>query len=146
MPRTAFYTPRVTATPKNIEQDLAMLLWGLQMIADAAGSVVQETGATGPKSGPVRVGGRVDGVDLLVVDEVERCSHISLEVLRELFDRYPIGLVFLGRTAYARQLLNQHPVASRVGVLHEFCAASKAEASAFLHEQMRSSGSWGALD
>jgi DNA transposition AAA+ family ATPase len=133
MPRTALYTPRVTATPKSIEQDLAMLLWGLQMIADAAGSVVQERV---PRSGPVRV----EGVDLLVVDEVDRCTQISLEVLRDLFDRYPIGVVLLGRTAYARRLLNQHPVASRVGILHEFCAASKVEASAFLQEQVRALG------
>ncbi|GHO72237.1 ATP-binding protein [Ktedonobacter sp. SOSP1-85] len=133
MPRTAFYTPRATATPKNIEQDLAMLLWGLQMIAEAAGSVVQETV---PRSGRVRV----EGVDLLVVDEVDRCSHISLEVLRDLFDRYPIGLVLLGRTDYAKTLLNQHPVASRVGVLHEFCAASKADASVFIREQVRALG------
>lgn len=134
MPRTAFYTPRVIATPKNIEQDLAMLLWGLQMIADAAGdvagSVMQEAV---PKSGPVRV----TSVDLLVVDEVDRCSHISLEVLRDLFDRYPIGLVLLGRTDYARKLLNQHPVASRVGVLHKFCVPSKVDASAFMQEQVR---------
>lgn len=133
MPRTAFYTPRVTATPKNIEQDLAMLQWGLQMIAEAARGVAQETV---PKSGLVRVG----GVDLLIVDEVDRCAHISLEVLRDLFDRYPIGLVLLGRTDRVKQLLNHYPVASRVGVLHEFCAASKADASKFIREQVRSLG------
>jgi DNA transposition AAA+ family ATPase len=133
MPRTAFYTPRVTATPKNIEQDLAMLQWGLQMIAKAALGVEQEMV---PESGLVRV----TSVDLLIVDEVERCSHISLEVLRDLFDRYPIGLVLLSRTDRAKQLLKQHPVASRVGVMHEFCTASKEDASVFLREQVRSSG------
>ncbi|MBV9232089.1 MAG: AAA family ATPase [Chloroflexi bacterium] len=85
LPRTALYTPRPTATPKSIEQDLVLLQWGMQMIADAARSRSEEMQ---PRSAALCPG----AVDLLVVDEVERCSHISLEVLRDLFDRYPVGL------------------------------------------------------
>lgn len=133
IPRTAFYTPRATATPKSIEQDLALLQWGLQMIADAAQTRSEEMQ---PRSAALRPG----AVDLLVVDEVDRCSHISLEVLRDLFDQYPVGLVLLSRTDRARQLLKQHPVASRVGVLHEFCALGESDARLFITEQVQSLG------
>lgn len=133
IPRTAFYTPRATATPKGIEQDLVLLQWGMQMIADAARSRSQETQ---PRSAALRPG----AVDLLVVDEVDRCSHISLEVLRDLFDRYPVGLVLLSRTDRVRQLLNQHPVAARVGVLHEFCALGSSDAGLFITQQVHSLG------
>ena len=133
LPRTAFYTPRATATPKSIEQDLALLQWGMQMIADAARTRSEEMQ---PRSAALRPG----AVDLLVVDEVDRCSHISLEVLRDLFDRYPVGLVLLARTDRARHLLNQHPLASRVGVLHEFCALSSSDARLFIRQQVESLG------
>jgi DNA polymerase III delta subunit len=79
-------------------------------------------------------------VDLLVVDEVDRCSHISLEVLRDLFDRYPVGLVLLSRTDRVKHLLNQHPVARRVGVLHEFCALGSSDARLFITQQVQALG------
>lgn len=133
IPRTAFYTPRATATPKSIEHDLALLQWGLQLIADAARVGRQETE---PQSARVRP----DALDLLVIDEVDRCSHISLEVLRDLFDWYPVGLVLIGRTDRARQLLNHHPVASRVGVLHAFRALGHLDARQFLTQQVHTLG------
>jgi DNA transposition AAA+ family ATPase len=133
IPRTAFYTVRPTATPKSIEQDLILLQWGMQMIADAARSRSEEIQ---PRSAAVRP----DSVDLLVVDEVDRCSHISLEVLRDLFDRYPVGLVLLSRTDRIRHLLNHHPVAERAGVLHEFCALGDSDARLFITQQVHSLG------
>lgn len=133
IPRTALYTPRVTATPKSIEHDLALLQWGLQLIADAARADSQEMSS---RSAVVRP----DALDLLIIDEVDRCSQISLEVLRDLFDRYPFGLVLLGRTDRARQLLTHHPVASRVGVLHEYRALSRADARQCIAQQVQALG------
>jgi DNA polymerase III delta subunit len=71
---------------------------------------------------------------------VDRCSHISLEVLRDLFDRYPVGSVLLSRTDRIRHLLNHHPVAERAGVLHEFCALGDSDARLFITQQVHSLG------
>jgi len=130
VPRTAFYTPRATATPKSIEQDLGLLLWGLQMIAEHASTVAQETLAT-----PVFI--RPDVVDVLIVDEVDGLSQASLEVLRDVFDRSRLGLVLLGRSGSAARLLKMPALASRVGVLHAFGALGKQDTRKLLEQQVQ---------
>ncbi|BCL77549.1 ATP-binding protein [Ktedonobacteria bacterium brp13] len=130
IPRTAFYTPRATATPKGIEQDLALLLWGLQMIAEHASTVAQETSAM-----PVVI--RPDVVDVLIVDEVDGLSQASLEVLRDIFDRSRLGLVLLGRSGSAARLQKMAALASRVGVLHAFGALGKQDTRKLLEQQVQ---------
>ena len=133
MPRTAFYTPRATATPKSIEQDLALLLWGLQMIGDHASTLVQEALPT-----PVAL--RRDVVGVLIVDEVDGLSPACLEVLRDVFDRSGLGLVLLGRAGSAERLLKMSALASRVGVLHEFGTLGKADTRKLLEQQLQRLG------
>jgi len=130
IPRTAFYTPRSTATPKGIEQDVALLLWGVQMIADHGRAVAQERSAT-----PVVI--RPDVVDVLIVDEVDGLSHASLEVLRDVFDRSRLGMVLLGRSGSAERLQKMAALASRVGVLHGFGALGKQDTRKLFEQQVQ---------
>jgi DNA transposition AAA+ family ATPase len=133
MPRTAFYTPKPTATPKSIEQDLALLLWGLQMLADHASTVAQEARASS-------IAIRPDVVDLLIVDEVDGLSWESLEVLRDLTDRSCVGLVLLGRPASAERLVKLSALSSRGGVLHAFATLGKQDTRALLEQQVQRLG------
>lgn len=43
-PRAAFYTPLVTETPKQMERELTLLRWSLQVIGEAASKPEQEVG------------------------------------------------------------------------------------------------------
>ncbi|WP_201392298.1 hypothetical protein [Ktedonobacter sp. SOSP1-52] len=133
MPRTAFYTSKPTATPKSIEQDLALLLWGLQMLADHASTVAQETRAM-----PVAI--RPEVVDLLIVDEVDGLLWESLEVLRDLSDRSRLGLVLLGRPRSAERLVKLSALSSRAGVLHAFAALGKQDTRTLLEQQVQRLG------
>ena len=133
IPRTALYAPRATATPKGVEQDVALLLWGLQMIADHGSAVAQEMAAT-----PVVI--RPDVVDVLIVDEVDGLSHASLEVLRDVFDRSRLGMVLLGRSGSAERLQKMAALASRVGVLHGFGALGKQDTRKLLEQQVQRLG------
>jgi hypothetical protein len=74
VPRTAFSTPEVTATPKRTEQDVALVRWEIQQMADTA--VAREMGKDEeelPTSGYIRPG----LVDLLIVDEANRLCPVS---------------------------------------------------------------------
>ncbi|GCE02681.1 hypothetical protein KDAU_74610 [Dictyobacter aurantiacus] len=133
MPRTAYYRPKATSTPKSIEQDLALLLWGLQMIADHASAVAQESG---PMSGMIRP----DGVGVVMVDEVDGLSQAGLEVLRDVFDRSRVGMVLLGRSGSAERLQKMAALSSRVGVLHAFGALGKPETCVLLEQQIQQMG------
>ena len=133
MPRTAYYRPKATSTPKSIEQDLALLLWGLQMIADHARAVAQENG-----SRPVMI--RPDVVDVVIVDEVDGLAQPSLEVLRDVFDRSRVGMVLLGRSGSAERLQKMAALSSRVGVLHAFGSLGQPETRALLEQQVQRMG------
>lgn len=130
IPRTAFYTPKSTVTPKKVEQDLAFLRWGLQMIADHGRAQAPQT-----LSMPVLV--RPDVVNLLIVDEVDGLSSGCLSVLRDVFDQDRVSLVLLGRSGCAERLLNEDALASRVGVLHTFGTLERPDTRKLLEQQLQ---------
>jgi AAA domain-containing protein len=130
LPRTAFYTPPMLVTPRRIERDLTRLYQNLQWTADQAR---MQQHLLPPLQTPV--GSR--GCDLTIVDEVDRLSHASLQVLCDLFDRNQMGLVLLVRTLRS---LDRHPLVSPRAVLHEFRALDQADVRLFLEEQLQHMG------
>ena len=137
VPRTAFYTPEVTATPKRTEQDVALLRWEIQQMADAA--VAREMGKDEeelPTSGYIRPG----QVDLLIVDEANRLCPVSLEMLRDVFDRGQMGLVLVGRPGLEKKVRSIAPLASRVGMRLEFAGLSVQELDALLQRYIQGAG------
>jgi DNA transposition AAA+ family ATPase len=137
VPRTAFYTPEVTATPKRTEQDVALLRWEIQQMADAA--VAREMGKDEeelPTSGYIRPG----QVDLLIVDEANRLCPVSLEMLRDVFDRGKMGLVLVGRPGLEKKVRSIAPLASRVGMRLEFAGLSVQELDVLLQRYIQRAG------
>ncbi len=132
-PRTAFYRPRSTVTPKGLERELSLLLWSVQMLADNARGLSRE-GL--PSSSRLRS----DGIDLLVVDEVDRLPHGCLEVLRDFQARYEFGLMLLVRPAGLSRLLYCGPLASQVATLHLFQALDRGATRQVLELQVKQ---WG---
>jgi DNA transposition AAA+ family ATPase len=130
IPRTALYTPKPTATPKGVEHDVAMLRWSLQMLADHARTLAIEE-----RSEPVFI--RPDVINMLIVDEVESLSPPCIEVLRHVFEKDHVSVVFLSRPGSERRLLNMPAVASRVGVLHGFGTLGKADTRKLLEQELQ---------
>jgi hypothetical protein len=133
IPRTAFYRVPVMATTKKIERDLARLHQDLQLIAD-------QTRMQQHLVPLLQTNVSSRGCDLTVVDEVDRLSDASLQVLCDLFDQRRMGLVLLVRTLGGKWRLDQHPLVSRIGMLHEFCALDQSDTCLFLEQQLQDMG------
>jgi DNA transposition AAA+ family ATPase len=132
-PRVAFYTPTATVTARQIEKDLALLRWSLRVIGEAASVVPQ---AVETVEGMVRPG----QVDLLVVDEADRLKPLALEVLRDVYDRSPMGLVLIGMPGLEKRLARYPQLYSRVGFVHQYRTLDREEQRELIEQQTRSFG------
>lgn len=114
--RTAFYTPTTTCTPKQLEQDLDQLLTRI----DICVAEHRRTQTTLPVRLNASHRGTPPVVDLLIVDEAERLTQPSLELLRDRFDRRAIGLILIGMPGIDRSLSRHPQIYSRIGFAHQY--------------------------
>jgi len=131
-PRAAFYTPKVTVTPKQMEQDFTLLRWSLQVIGEAASKPLQET----------EMAVCVDLIDLLVIDEADRLKALALEVLRDVYDRSRMGVILVGMPGIEKRLARYPQLYSRVGFVHQFRALGVEEQRKVIVEQVEQLGRW----
>ncbi|QBD74466.1 hypothetical protein EPA93_00030 [Ktedonosporobacter rubrisoli] len=130
-PTVALYTPTATVTARQIEKDIALLRWSLRVIGEAARAVPQEVETV---EGMVRPG----QVDLLVVDEADRLKPQAVEVLRDVYDRSPTGLVLIGMPGLEKRLARYPQLYSRVGFVHQYRTLGKEEQQELVEQQVRS--------
>ena len=64
---------------------------------------------------------------LLIIDEADHLKYTTLEQIRNIYDRFNFGLIFIGMPGIERRLSRYPQHYSRVGFLHEFKALSKDE-------------------
>lgn len=76
----------------------------------------------------------LDPTSLIVVDEAERLKMVSLEAMRDIFDRGGIGLILIGMPGIEKRLARYPQLYSRIGFVHEFRPLSVAEVRRLLDE------------
>lgn len=118
--RVALYTPRSTVTPKQMEDDVAMLFWSLQHLEKIA---LQALDALTPVEAPL-----VEPAELLIVDHAHRLDASCMDVIQDIHDRYRIGVVLLGtEILLKKQLVRLHHLRVRVGDVRPFLVLSRKE-------------------
>ena len=125
-PQVALYTPAPLTKPKQIESDVAMLLWSLQHLDKIALHQYLEMGAVDetPFS---------EQVELLIIDNVHQLNPVCMDVVQGIYDRYRIGVVLLGdEVLVERHLKRLEHLRVRVGDVRPFFVLSQEEVSAMI--------------
>lgn len=109
--RTVFYTPTVGGTLRELRKDLHLLT------SRVASCIEQHHRLNHDGQRDVA---RDSRIELIIIDEAERLSTSALEHLRDMFDRTPIGLMFIGMPGIEKRLARYPQLYSRVGFAHHY--------------------------
>lgn len=129
--RTAFYTPTVAATVRQIDQGLPTACQQISYALDYA-----EHGVIDPF---VHTESRSSGrTELLIIDEADRLKATGLEQVRDYYDRHNMGVILIGMPGIEKRLVRYPQLYSRIGFAHEFRPLTAEELAAVLTQRMPS--------
>jgi DNA transposition AAA+ family ATPase len=122
-PRVALYTPGPKVNARQIESDVAMLLWSLQHLEKIALHQHLEVAATDEQSFS-------EQLELLIIDNVHQLDPVCMNVVQGIYDRYRIGVALLGDEVLVEKHLKRlEHLRVRVGDVRPFFVLSKKEVS-----------------
>ena len=123
--RTAFFTPTVAATVRQIDQGLPQACQQISYAVDYA-----EHGNVDPY---VHTASRSSGrTELLIIDEADRLKATGLEQVRDYFDRHHMGVILIGMPGIEKRLARYPQLYSRIGFAHEYRPLTPDELTAVL--------------
>lgn len=76
-----------------------------------------------------------EGIDLIIIDEIDRLKLQHLEQLRSIYDEHDLAMVFIGMPGIEKRLSRYPQLYSRIGFSHEFSNLSKDETHHILEYQ-----------
>ncbi|MCO4239776.1 ATP-binding protein [Pseudarthrobacter sp. MDT3-28] len=127
--RTAFFTPTVAATVRQIDQGLPRACQEISFAVDYA-----EYGVVDPY---VHTDSRSSGrTELLIIDEADRLKATGLEQVRDYYDRHNMGLILIGMPGIEKRLARYPQLHSRIGFAHEYRPLSPDELTAVLAQRL----------
>lgn len=131
--RTAFFTPTVVATPKQIDQGLPRACQRISYAVDFA-----EHGIVDPY---VHTESRSSGrTELLIIDEADRLKATGFEQVRDYFDHHHMGVILIGMPGIEKRLARYPQLYSRIGFAHEYRQLSADELTAVLARRLPAEG------
>lgn len=75
----------------------------------------------------IYVSNSYEGINLIIVDEIDRLILQHLEQLRDIYDKNELALVLIGMPSIEKRLSRYPQLYSRIGFAHEFDNLSKDE-------------------
>ena len=127
--RTAFFTPTVSATVREIDRGLPRACQQVSYALDYA-----EHGVVDPFiHRESRSSGRTE---LLIIDEADRLKTAGLEQVRDYFDRHTMGIILIGMPGIEKRLARYPQLYSRIGFAHEYRQLAPEELTAVLARRL----------
>lgn len=117
--RTVFYTPEVVCRPKPFMQDIDHWQAKVGICVD------QHLRSLGTRSGPPSNFSRL--VELLIIDEAERLTPTTLELLRDRHDRTHLPIILIGMPGIDQRFRHYPQLYSRLGFSHHYRALGRDE-------------------
>lgn len=129
--RTLYYTPYSGTTPRRIRDDIHKSSRRIDACIDehltpATTTIIHTSGH--------------DYTELLIIDEAERLTASSLEMLRDEYDRHTHGLIFIGMPGIEKRFSRYPQLYSRVGFAHHYRPLTNTELAFVLTRHWRTLG------
>ena len=127
---TMLVTSSMTDTPARIEKSIGSSTYRLEFVKKffKNGNKI-DTSYTVEKE-------KFAYLKLLIIDEADHLKYTTLEQIRNIYDRYNFGLIFIGMPGIERRLSRYPQLYSRVGFLHEFKALPKDEMTYIIDQHL----------
>ena len=129
------YTPKVAVSMRSLEKDINDIILWFNILIERSKSELMLL-----KDKPIRKKNDRNFCELLIVDEADRLSSGGLEVVRDIYDRYKIGVVLIGMPGIEKRFSRYAQFYSRVGFVHNFKSISSDEMEHLLKHKWKELG------